>query len=258
MIRAGDVVGVVGGMGPLASAEFLKSIYEASRCEREQDAPVVLMYSDPSFPDRTEAFLAGEEEEILQRLVDTLFRLRGLGATRFVLCCVTLHHLVDRLPAELARGVVSLVDVIVSGVARVGGRHLLLCTRGARELRIFERHPRWKLVSDRVILPDPEDQRAVHDVVYGIKRNAEVAGALLAVERMLAKYGVDSFIAGCTEVHLIAKHLRAAPERTARYGCVDPLAIIAGEIGRPGEERELAAPRPDPSPAGRGGRASAM
>ena len=59
------VLGVVGGAGPLASAEFIKTIYECSLGEREQEAPVVLLYSDPTFPDRTEALLAGDYEPTL-------------------------------------------------------------------------------------------------------------------------------------------------------------------------------------------------
>ena len=58
-----EVLGIVGGLGPMASAEFLKTVYEYGIGENEQDAPIVLMYSDPTFPDRTESFLAGESIE---------------------------------------------------------------------------------------------------------------------------------------------------------------------------------------------------
>ena len=43
-------LGILGGMGPLASAEFLKTLYECFPYEREQDAPVCLLVSDPTFP----------------------------------------------------------------------------------------------------------------------------------------------------------------------------------------------------------------
>src|SRR5215213_5223714 len=68
------VLGVLGGMGGLASAEFVKTVYEVSGgvSHREQEAPVVLMYSDPGFPDRTEAFLGGETQLLLTRLIEAL------------------------------------------------------------------------------------------------------------------------------------------------------------------------------------------
>ena len=54
-----EILGVVGGMGPLASAEFVKTIYEHSLGEREQASPTVLMHSDPTFPDRTQLLPCG-------------------------------------------------------------------------------------------------------------------------------------------------------------------------------------------------------
>ena len=69
------VLGVLGGMGGLASAEFVKTIYELSGAEShlEQDEPALVMYSDPAFPDRTEAFLRGETQLILTGLIDIPF-----------------------------------------------------------------------------------------------------------------------------------------------------------------------------------------
>jgi aspartate racemase len=77
------VLGVLGGMGGLASAEFVRTVYEISGevCSREQDAPVVVMYSDPTFPDRTEAFLRGETQPLLNKLIEALELLNSMGAT---------------------------------------------------------------------------------------------------------------------------------------------------------------------------------
>ncbi len=230
-VGSGDVLGVVGGMGPLASAEFLKTIYEASLGSREQDSPVVLLYSDPTFPDRTSAFLAGEEDAILEQLVATLLRVRQLGATRFVLCCMTVHHLIPRLPAELAARVVSLMDVIFARLGSDGERHLLLCTDGTRQLGLFQRHPAWERVAGRVVLPDAADQRIVHDeLIYAVKRNVDPRKAGPVLERLLHKYGVSSFVAGCTEVHIMGKHFFSCTRRAARFSCVDPLVILAGQL----------------------------
>ena len=48
-----ESLGILGGMGPLTSAEFLKTIYEVNISGPEQDAPACVLYSDPSVPDRT-------------------------------------------------------------------------------------------------------------------------------------------------------------------------------------------------------------
>ena len=66
------IIGIVGGMGALASAEFVKTIYEFSADRREQDSPIVMLSSDPTFPDRTEMLLRGARDVLLDRLIDSL------------------------------------------------------------------------------------------------------------------------------------------------------------------------------------------
>lgn len=223
--RGEKILGVLGGMGPLASAEFMKTLYEHCALRREQDSPRAVLYSDPTFPDRTERLLAGDGGELLAQLTGALRRLRSFGASPLVICCVTIHHLLPRVPEELRREVVSLLDVIFARVAETRRPHLLLCTKGTRQLGLFESHPRWRECADFFVLPAEGDQESVHEMIYRVKAREDVGGLAPMVEELLAKYAVDSFVVGCTETHLLAKHLAAvgAPP----FGCVDPLTIIA-------------------------------
>lgn len=226
-------LGVVGGLGPLASAEFVKTVYECGLGEREQEAPAVLLYSDPSFPDRTEALLAGDCDTTLTKLVAALEWLRDSGASKTVICCVTIHHLLPRLPAKLRARVVSLIDVVVDEVARSRRRHLMLCTTGARELGVFQSHERWPEVEARVVWPDAPDQQFVHqELIYQVKKNRDPEELLPQLSRLLAKYEASSFVAGCTEIHLLAKRLCDPRRGRGRLGCVDPLSLVAERVAR--------------------------
>lgn len=228
-----EIVGVLGGMGGLASAEFLRTVYETEVGEREQDGPAVMLFSDPAFPDRTEAFLGGREEVVLEPLVRALERLRGTGASRVVMCCFTLHHLLPRLPPELRERVVSLLDVLMEELASAPGRHLLVCSTGARQLGLLDRHPRWNEVRDRVILPDPDDQRRIHhDLIYPVKRNAGMDGLVRLLDELIGRYAADGFIVGCSEVHVLAKRYFATLDPERRRQCIDPLAAVADAIRR--------------------------
>lgn len=227
------VLGVVGGLGPLASAEFVKTIYEYSLGEREQAAPVVLLYSDPTFPDRTEALLAGDYDATLTKLIPALEWLRDSGASKTVICCLTLHHLLPQLPPDLRAQVVSLVEVIIEEVARSRQKHLLVCTTGARKLEVFQSHERWRQIEDYIIWPDEPDQQFIHqELIYQVKKNRNLDELLPQFVQLLAKYKASSFIAGCTEIHLLAKRLAASTPRHGRIGCVDPLTLIAKEVAR--------------------------
>lgn len=213
----------------MASAEFLKTVYEYGIGENEQDAPRVLMHSDPTFPDRTESFLAGESELLLAQLTGALQRLSDAGASRFVICCMTIHYLLPSLPVYLGARVVSLLDVIFSNL-KPPCRHLLICSNGTRRLELFQKHPQWERHKSEIVLPDDDDQNKIHhELIYPIKKRPDFRRLKLLLETLLQRYEVDSFIAGCSEIHVLAKHVVFNDNRAGGYECIDPLTIIARE-----------------------------
>lgn len=231
------LLGVLGGMGPIASAAFVRDVYAQCGARQEQNTPRVLLYSDPTVPDRTEALLAGAHASVLEPITRSVARLAAMQATEIVICCVTAHSLLPRLPAELRARVISLVEVALRETVRRGERQLMLCTDGSRRLRVFESHPLWNDASGLVVLPDEHDQKAVHSLVYRLKRGAPAGPLRENVRALLRRYGVGSFIAGCTEMHLLWP---TAQEDDAGWRCVDPLRLIAASLAG-GPPLELAA-----------------
>jgi len=233
------VWGVVGGMGPVASAEFLRTVYQCWAGEREQDAPVVYLISDPTIPDRTECLLHGRDRELVTKLSTVISRLSLLDVTDVVICCITVHYLLDRLPEGVARGVISLVDTALDSVLKSGQRHLMICTEGTRHLRLFERHPLWARVEDRIVMPDEIDQRAIHQLIYQVKANHHLPEHLSYLDDLLLKYRLDSLLVGCTDIHslLRGRHFTCQTDYTWSY--IDPLLIVAKEIAR-GQELSTA------------------
>ena len=224
-----SVYGVVGGMGPLASAEFVKTIYEFGLREREQNSPTVILYSDPSFPDRTDAFLKGDDDVLLAQLKRVVGELCEMNAVKIVLCCVTIHYLLPRLSPDLRERIWSLLDVIADRLAADDREYLLLCSSGTRRLKLFESHPQWRLFKERLVLPSLEDQERLHrELIYRIKLNSDVSTLFSLLELMLEKYHVNAFVAGCSEIHVLAK--RYAASGNGHDVCIDPLTIIAREI----------------------------
>jgi aspartate racemase len=239
VIEGKSILGVVGGLGPLASAEFLRTIYEHSLGGLEQESPTVIVFSDPTFPDRTEAFLAGNSEPVLAQLIDVIERLLEAGATDVVFCCMTIHYLLPRLPAHLRERVISLPDIIFEQVAHARKRHLLICSSGTRKLGLFENDARWSMAQPYIVLPDEDDQNRIHrDLIYPIKKNPDVRTLFPLLELLLKKYEVDSFIAGCSEVHLLAKHFLRSGNNSSEHQCIDALATIAGEWAQKGNAVE--------------------
>jgi aspartate racemase len=222
--------GIIGGMGPIASAEFLKTIYEFNTMDREQESPACILYSDPTFPDRTDAIISGIDDNLLSLLVKVLENLSQLGVSRIIISCITTHYFLPKVPSQLRSKVISLVDLIIKEVLDRKRRHLLLCTNGSRKVDIFQRHPQWALVERYIALPDDTDQNRIHNIIYQLKKNSRVDSVISGLHSILEKYQVDSFIAGCTEIHLVTKHLVRREYKGPSYNIADPLLMLAQNL----------------------------
>jgi len=221
-----EIWGVLGGMGPLASAEFLNTIYEETAGRPEQQCPIVYLVSDPTIPDRTKCLLDGTEHLLMEHFTSGMNKLESMGATRIVVCCVTIHPLISGLAVHLQEKTISLVDLILDSVLQDRRKFLLFCTEGTRRMGIFQSHPAWKEAASSIVLPDDADQAAIHSMIYEAKINQRSVRHLQLVEDLMRKYGVSSFIAGCTEMHMIARQKARDSGSPQREFCIDPLLRV--------------------------------
>src|SRR5690606_23023618 len=95
------IVGILGGMGPLATADLYRKIIEVTPATRDQDHLHVIIDADPTVPDRTQALLHGAEDPT-PWLVAGARRLESAGASFIVIPCNTAHAFLDRLLPEIS------------------------------------------------------------------------------------------------------------------------------------------------------------
>ncbi|MFI8386910.1 aspartate/glutamate racemase family protein [Streptomyces sp. NPDC085540] len=224
-----QLVGVVGGMGPLASTELLRTVYEQGTWTVEQDAPRVLLWSDPAVVDRTDAIGSNGVGRLREAVERSVRGLAAAGAHRIVIACLTAHHVMDALPADLAERCVSLVDIVFDELERASRPHLLLCTSGTAQAGIFTAHPRHPAVRERLVPLAADDQRTLHELVYRIKRGDDPARGVDFLRETLPRYGVRAFVAACTELHLVTREI-AASGLADEFPSIDPLTIAAERI----------------------------
>ena len=163
-------LGIIGGMGPLASAGFVRTIYKLSVGKEEQQKLKLSLISDPSIPDRTDFFLRGNSDLLLKTLLKQIVMLKDMGATHIVICCITIHYLLPRLPVEFSNCIVSLVDILIKQIKYFGKKPLILCTSGTKQLELLEKHPKYKEIKNIVQFLLPIDQQKLHDAIYFFKK----------------------------------------------------------------------------------------
>ena len=220
-------LGILGGMGPLASAEFLKTIYEVSFYDQEQEAPICFMVSDPSLPDRTQALRNGNDQVLFDKFKEALEGLLVMGADKIVTTCVTAHYLFPRLPFHIQDKMISLVDLIIQDITTRERPGLLLTTQGSLMSGVFKAHSDWNTIESKVVIPTDGDLHQIHRLIYKIKPSGANEATIRIIQDWLTHYQVDTCIAGCTEFHLVNKYLRQNKERGLPFDIVDPLYTLA-------------------------------
>ena len=197
------LVGVLGGMGPLATVDFLAKLVAATPAEGDADHVPFVAASIPQIPSRVAAILHGGESP-LPALVDARDRLLAAGATLLAMPCNTAH----RWHAELARGIgapfLHIADAAVAEVAaRVapGATVGVVATDATRAIRLYS--ARLEGAGYRVAEPrDAADLEAVARGIAGVKRGEAAAGGrhFARVVASLERAGAAAVVLGCTEI----------------------------------------------------------
>ena len=216
-------LGVIGGMGPLATADFLEKVTRATpaRCDQEH-IPLVLC-SIPQIPDRTGAILHGGSSP-LPVLLRALKILESSGADYIAVPCNTAHFWHAQLQARSSVKILHIADAVVAAIWARGLRGStvgLLATTATIEGRVYQR--RLAAQGVRTIVPGADDQRALMSLIYRIKSGAPPAhpGEFDALISGLASNGADAIVLGCTELPLI---------KTSE--CVGPLIDSTAALAR--------------------------
>jgi aspartate racemase len=196
--RPSLVLGVLGGMGPAATLDFLRNLQAFTPAKGDGDHIRVLMDLNPKVPDRnTMGTAAGVA------LAEMAGALAGAGAQVLAMPCNTAHAHADLI--QRASGL-PLIDLIAEGAkaARQSGarRVGVLGTKGA--LRLYREYLAAQALG--LVSLSPERQEAFMATIYRIKAGdlgqgtrGEMAG--YAAELMAG--GAEAVIAGCTEAPLV-------------------------------------------------------
>ncbi len=214
------ILGIIGGMGPMASAYLVERITALTRAARDADHIELLLYSRPSIPDRTKAILAGAPSP-LPLIQSTARALCEAGAGVLAMPCITAHAYYDELAAALPVPLLHMPretarEVAARGEARAG----ILATDGTVKAGVLTAALEEYGVTP--ILPSPRAQAAVMSLIYDdIKagRAPDMAKFALAAEELRGA-GAGVILLGCTELSLLPRENRA-PD------ILDPIDILA-------------------------------
>jgi aspartate racemase len=198
------VAGVLGGMGPAATVDFLARIVRATPARDDADHIRVLVDSNPRVPSRIAWLFEGRGEDPLPVLIAMAEGLKTQGADFLTIPCNTAHH----YRAEIAQAVgIPVLDMVSLAAGRLAAlrprpqRVGVLAMPAVRKIGLYgERLARESMTA---VFPDEDGERALLAVIRAVKAGiitdalrqdyAEVAGAL----------AVDAWLIACTELSVL-------------------------------------------------------
>jgi len=196
------VIGILGGMGPLATADLFQKIILHTKASCDQEHLRVCIDSNTNIADRTAALLHGGADPAPE-MIKSAQRLASIGADVLIMPCNTAHNYYDAVKGSVSIPVLHMIaltrDALLSeGVTCAG----LLATDGTVETGIYQRTFEGRGI--RLLTPDTkEDQAAVMDVIYrGVKAGDmthDVSAFRRTCENLLSR-GAEALILGCTEL----------------------------------------------------------
>lgn len=216
------VLGVIGGLGPIATAHFLELVIRMTRAECDQQHLDMIIYNTPSTPDRTAFLLGLSGESPLPKMLGAGRALCDGGAAYIAVPCVTAHNFLPELEEKLGVPVIdgvreTAIYLKEHGVDCAG----ILATSGTVESGLIHRELEEQGITP--VTPDEAGQQAVMDLIYrDIKAGrAPDMDAFFSVSRQLRGLGAQVIILGCTELSLIKR------DHEIGSGYLDVMEVLA-------------------------------
>ena len=220
------IIGILGGMGPEATADLYMRIIKATPAKRDQDHPRIIIYSNSKVPDRTAAIL-GTGPSPLPELIRAGKRLEEAGADFIIMPCNTAHYFLEPLQKELRVPIINMIKLSASRVRNLYPqikRAGLLATDGTVKSGLYL--AAYAETGVEMLQPAPEKQVEVMKAIYQcIKVGNLIDGGFLlrSIANELIAGGAEMIICGCTEVSLVLK------DGDLPVPVLDPLQVLAEE-----------------------------
>lgn len=189
---------IVGGMGPLATADCYKRIIEKSPAAKDQEHIETLIISDTLIPDRTQAILSGESDELLKHFEKDFKLAKSWGADFIIIPCNTSHYFFDEL---LKLTDIKLLNMVELACKKANAKTYVLATEGTYKSGIYKNYLE-KFGKKYLELTDVE-KKISNDTIYKVKSGIEpVLTNFPEFEKLVESKKNAGIILACTELSL--------------------------------------------------------
>jgi len=222
-------IGVLGGMGPSATVDFMEKIIQLTPATRDQEHLPVIVANLPHVPDRSSAIL-GMGPDPLDALLAGIDVLNDAHVGVIAIPCNSSHHWYAQIAAHSRAPVIHIAQSCVAAIATQSEdrpvRVAVLATRGALASGFYQQALRERGID--FLVPDAATgQDHVDACIRAVKGGDVRAGATAFAHALeaLAATGATAVIMGCTELPIAAQAAQAA-----RAAELTPLTLVDSSL----------------------------
>ena len=215
-------LGVIGGLGPMATAYFMQLVIEMTDAVADQEHIPMIIYNCPQIPDRTSFLLGKSSENPGPQIIDCGRKIGQAGAELIAIPCITAHALFPEIEKELDTPVLHIIRETAAYLKKEGIQTVgLEATDGTVQTGVFQKELESQGI--KVVLPSKEKQEMVMHIIY----NNVKAGRRVDMERFqqieeeLHAQGAEVIILGCTELSMISR------DEKIGHGYLDAMEVLA-------------------------------
>ncbi|MBR2674710.1 MAG: amino acid racemase [Mogibacterium sp.] len=219
-------IGILGGMGPAATADLMAKITNMTDAATDQEHIPMLVDSNTRIPDRTKA-IEGKGESPVPEMLASAKRLENAGADFIIVPCNTAHFFIPEIENEVGIPILNMPVETANLLKRRGVKcAAVLATRGTYLSGQYDKVLEERGI--RTLTPSPEQKETVMSLIYdyikkGITEPSEIPrDEIVKVVKDLESRGAEALLLACTELPLAFEILDLYDER-----CVDPTAVLA-------------------------------
>jgi aspartate racemase len=199
-------LGVLGGMGPAATADFIAKMIERTSAGRDDEHVPCVVINEPRIPDRTDAFRSGREAEVLDALTAVLRRLENAGVDGFVMPCNSAHHWAEALAARTRTPMLHIADASLDAVQRLlpeARRVAIMGTPVTVQSGFYQRRMRMRGLEHHAVAESLLEEMILPGI-RSVKAGDLCAATTLlrAASEQILNSGAEAILLACTEIPL--------------------------------------------------------
>lgn len=225
-------IGVIGGLGPLATVDFFKKIVVNTDARSDQENIPILIYNNPQIPDRTDAIINNGTDPVPE-IIRTANILEDMGADFLCMPCNTSFYFYDEVIKGINVPLINMVELTSKYIKQNNyNKVCVLGTKGTILSRIY--YDELDKLGVSYLELDDDTIAMINYLIFNVVKsnnyNIDISKFRDRLNEIVDKYEIDAFVLACTELPVLFEKFNL------NFNRIDPTEILALEAIRIAKE----------------------